>query len=69
MIGKLSEATDQVFISLDDGETGQVLQTSMQTYKDYYRLLGYVLLGYAQMLPGIEPITVIRPQVKQVRLI
>ena len=59
----IDSINSQVYIGLD-GESGVVIQTNAQTYQEYYRRLGYELLGYAQPLP-IESVTVIKPKAKQ----
>jgi hypothetical protein len=45
----------QVYVGLD-GPEGVVIQTNLATYKSYYRLLGYEMLGYAVNLPGFEAV-------------
>ena len=59
----IDSINNQVYIGLD-GNKGVVIQTSAQTYQEYYRRLGYELLGYAQPLP-FELVTVIKPMAKQ----
>lgn len=44
---------EQVYICFD-GPEGLVIQTTMGSYQDYYRLLGWELLGQAGRLPGFE---------------
>ena len=46
---------EQVYISLD-GPDGVVIQTTMATYGDYYRPLGYRLIGKVVKLPCFEKI-------------
>ena len=59
----IDNINNQVYIGLD-GELGVVIQTSAQAYQEYYRRLGYELLGYAQPLP-FELVTVIKPMIKR----
>ena len=47
---KKYELDQQVYVGLD-GVDGIVIQTSYGSYMNYYRLLGYELLGPAKELP------------------
>lgn len=58
--------SDQVYICFD-GPDGLVMQVSLEGYENYYRLLGWELLGKAEMLPGFaqrhgEPVAAERRQ-------
>lgn len=44
---------DQVYICFD-GPDGLVIQTSRTAFEEYFRLLGWELLGKAEPLPGFK---------------
>ena len=51
----MNESNRQVIIYLDDPE-GQVIQTSMASYREYWQRLGWSILGRAPELAlAVEP--------------
>jgi len=49
---KLTTANEQIYIYLDTPD-GPVIQTTMAAYEEYYRELGYKILG--KPVPGLPP--------------